>query len=127
MSGNHPIASRSPSAMLAVSIPPGFRRWESAEKASSNRFWMMIENPKVARTGGRTPRPRVKFRTPRCKRKPRQNIAGTTRASESSGFNPVTRTVTSARKAARMLRSPCARLTSRITPKIIDNPVAKSA
>src|SRR5206468_5637528 len=32
MSGNHPIASPPPIAILAVSIPPGFRRWESAEK-----------------------------------------------------------------------------------------------
>src|SRR6266446_3733227 len=82
MSGNQPIASSLPIAMLAVSILPGFRRWESAEKTSSN-----------AR----------------------------------SGLISVTRTTTRAKKAARMLRSPWARLTSRITPKIRDNPVAKSA
>ncbi len=55
MSGNHPTASRPPIATLAVSMPPGFRRWESAEKTSSSRFWMMTDSPKVTRTGGRMP------------------------------------------------------------------------
>ena len=68
MSGNHPIASRPPIAMLAVSMPPGFRRCESAEKTSSRRFWRMIDSPKVTRTGGRIPRPSVRFSTPRCRR-----------------------------------------------------------
>ena len=63
MKGNQPMASCDPSARLAVSMPPGFSRRESAENVSSKAFWMMMENPNVTRIGGRMPRPRRRLRT----------------------------------------------------------------
>ena len=63
MNGNQPMARPPPSDRLAVSMPPGFSRRESAEKVSSSAFWMMMENPNVTRIGGRMPRPRRRLRT----------------------------------------------------------------
>ena len=56
-SGNAPTASPPPRGTLAVSIPPGFSRRESAEKISSSPFWITIDSPKVTSTAGRIPRP----------------------------------------------------------------------
>ncbi len=66
MNGNHPMASPPPSERLAVSMPPGSSRRESAEKVSSSAFWMMIESPNVTRIGGRMPRPSRRLRTSIC-------------------------------------------------------------
>ena len=68
MKGNQPMASPPPSARLAVSMPPGFSRRESAEKVSSSTFWMMMESPNVTRIGGRMPRPSRRLRTQRLER-----------------------------------------------------------
>ena len=63
MKGNQPMASPDdPSDRLAVSMPPGFSRRESAEKVSSSAFWMMMDKPNVTRIGGRMPRPSRRLR-----------------------------------------------------------------
>ena len=54
-------------------------------------------------------------------------MRGATRISATNGFRPAVSTTTTARNAARMLRSPWARFTMRITPKMSERPVAKSA
>ena len=55
------------------------------------------------------------------------NITGSTITSDKKGFQPRPSTTSRARNAARMLRSPWARLTRRMTPKMSDRPVANSA
>ena len=52
---------------------------------------------------------------------------GATRTRATNGLSPSVSTTTTARNAARMLRSPWARFTMRMTPKMSDSPVAKSA
>src|SRR5438093_2191212 len=54
-------------------------------------------------------------------------MIGTTTTSAVSGLMSSVCTATTATNAARMLKSPWARLTSRMTPKISDSPVANSA
>src|SRR5262249_25544858 len=55
------------------------------------------------------------------------NITGTTIASDQNGPRPVHATTTTAMNAARMMKSPWARLTTRMMPKTSDSPVAKRA
>ena len=47
------MASPPPSERLAVSMPPGFSRRESAEKISSSAFWMMMEHQRLQRVAER--------------------------------------------------------------------------
>jgi hypothetical protein len=55
--------------MLAFSMRPASRPWESAENTSRSRFWRMIDSPKVTSTGGRGSLPRrVKLSSPRWSR-----------------------------------------------------------
>jgi hypothetical protein len=54
-------------------------------------------------------------------------ISGTTTSSEASGPIPSVAVTTSARYAASTIRSPCAMLTRRMTPKISDSPAANRA
>src|SRR5262245_7763814 len=54
-------------------------------------------------------------------------MAGTQIARAARGFRPVAFTTTSARYAARTIRSPCAMFTRRMTPKISDRPMANKA
>ena len=127
MNGNQPIARPPPSDRLAVSMPPGLSRRESAEKVSSNAFWMMMDSPKVTRIGGRIPRPSRRLRINAWSAYPSAAMSGTTSNRTRNGLTPRASTATTASNAARMLRSPWARLTIRITPKMRERPVAKSA
>ena len=104
--GNQPTASPPPRARLAVSIPPGFSRRESAENASSNPFWITIERPNVTSTAGRMPRSSSRLSTSRCNPYPTAAITGTTTTRASRGLRSSACTTTTAMKAARMLKSP---------------------
>src|SRR5215813_13524982 len=55
------------------------------------------------------------------------NITGTTIARDQNGSRPVQATTANAMNAARMMKSPWARLTTRMMPNTSDSPVAKSA
>src|SRR5262249_7796262 len=74
---NQPTASPPPRAALAVSIPPGFRRCESAENVWSNPFWITTEKPNVTSTAGRTPRPSSRLSTSRRSPQPTTATTGT--------------------------------------------------
>ena len=52
--------------MALSSMGPACSRWESAEKISSSRFWMMIDRPKVTSSGGMGPSSSAKLSRPRC-------------------------------------------------------------
>ena len=62
-----PMAMPPPSGSEAVSSPPAESRRESAEKASSSPFWMMIDRPKVISSGGRMSAPIARLRMMACK------------------------------------------------------------
>ena len=124
-SGMMPTAMPPPSGSeTPASSPIGSRR-VSAEKASRRPFWMMIDRPKVTSSGGRMSVPSVRFRSKRCRRvADGEHDRHGEREGERTVSRPSAVTSTRIRNAANMMRSPCARLTSRMMPKISDRPVA---
>ena len=59
--------------------------------------------------------------------KPSAKAAGSTMTSDTSGFHPRPSLTDAQKNAPSTARSPWARFTSRITPKVSESPVASSA
>ena len=78
-------------------------------------------------SGTSTPERRLRSSIARCISQPSAPISGSTSASARKGDMPLRSTIAHTRKAARIARSPCARLMMRMTPNMNDSPQAISA
>ena len=83
--------------------------------------------PKVTSSGGKISGPRVRLRISDCRSQPIANMMGIATSAARNGFNPSAMTSTRMRKAASTMRSPWARLTSRMMPKTRLSPAANRA
>ena len=126
ISGMMPAVTGPRSTEALSSLPAETRRL-SAENPSSRPFWMTIDRPKVTSSGGRISLPSVRLSRKNCSPQPMANINGIAISAATNGLSPSAVTRTRIRKAASTIRSPWARLTSRMMPKTRLRPAANSA
>ena len=88
---------------------------------------MMIESPKVERTGTSSPPRALRSSTRRCSAQPTTAIAGTTRQRPRNGSTPKRSASTKRAYAASTARLPCARLMMPMTLNMNESPQAISA
>ena len=110
----------------AVAKRPTSSERTSAENPSISAFWMTIDNPKVATSVAIGPALRLGVMSRRCMTYPRRPKAGAITTRPQAGSRVCVSAII-AMKAARTARSPCARLTMRMTPNMIESPDAKRA
>ena len=106
---------------------PIWIEWLSAEYTSSNRFWMTTDRPNVTSSVVNGPRSRLDWISVRWPTYPRTRKIGTDDDGRQTTGDAVAGTISTARNAATMARSPCARLMTLIVPNISDRPQANSA
>ena len=123
-----PTAMPPPSGIEAVSSAPARRRWLSAEKSLQQP---VLDDDRQAegdeqRRQDVAPERAVEQHVLQARSRA-TNMTGSAISAAANGSRPSLAATSRIAKAASTMRSPWARLTSRMMPKISDSPVANSA